>query len=134
VSTEQNVAAREAVETVISLISDEAAKHPGTGFAEHLLEQLRKIVHPSLWPQPEQVRDATITEGERLSEKTTMAEMSALVHSTVRIIRETDLPPLPGDGSETLDLAMRYAILWQAEEISRLREVPGRTGANLARR
>lgn len=51
-----------------------------------------------------------------------MTVMSALVHSTVDILRKTALPPLPGDGSESLDLAMRHTILWQADKINKLQE------------
>lgn len=41
--------------------------------------------------------------------------------AVLKLIRATDLAPLPEDGSETLDLAMRHAFLWQVREIARLR-------------
>jgi len=51
-----------------------------------------------------------------------MPDMQTIADSVLRIIGQTDLPPLKPDGGEPLDVTMRHVIQWQADEIERLRD------------
>lgn len=54
-------------------------------------------------------------------------DLDSLARSTAAIVAGTDLTPLPDDESESLDLALRHAVLYLDAKVKRLREERERT-------